>query len=225
MEENKNYLSEYEYDSLWMSYRYCIGRHTIAAHMHAADIAMYSVDRLRQTQKLHTAADINMEIYDQMRFSFFRIENFRPDIDFPLDIFFEFVNQENITSYDELKKYKYVTADRNMETGIWEYRRILKPENDDTNQYLSRMDFEDLSIWQTLVHLLRDDLHKPVKLKNQETGEVTETMYYEPYALVFRSHDDDSTEPKIIRYERYKRPVDSTNLNIQTRINEDCIVE
>lgn len=32
-------LSEYEIDNIWMSYRYCIPRHTIASHCHAGDIA------------------------------------------------------------------------------------------------------------------------------------------------------------------------------------------
>ena len=33
-------LDSYEEDSMWMSYRYCIGRHTIASHMRANDIAL-----------------------------------------------------------------------------------------------------------------------------------------------------------------------------------------
>ena len=64
-------LSDYEYDSLWMSYRYAIGRHTIAAHMHASDIAQYSVDKLSPDQKKIVARDINDCIYEHIRFSFF----------------------------------------------------------------------------------------------------------------------------------------------------------
>ena len=31
-------MSDYEEDCMWMSYRYCIGRHAIASAMHANDI-------------------------------------------------------------------------------------------------------------------------------------------------------------------------------------------
>ena len=37
--ENVKMMTQYEEDCVWMSYRYCIGRHTIASHCHAGDIA------------------------------------------------------------------------------------------------------------------------------------------------------------------------------------------
>lgn len=37
---------DFSEDYVWMSYRYCIGRHTIAAHYHATTIAQDVYGRL-----------------------------------------------------------------------------------------------------------------------------------------------------------------------------------
>ena len=44
--EEPKEMSMYEEDLIWMSYRYCIGRHTIAASMHAGEIAKHEYFRL-----------------------------------------------------------------------------------------------------------------------------------------------------------------------------------
>ena len=62
-------LSDYEEDCMWMSYRYCIGRHTIASHMHANDIWQNCRGRIKPERELFTAFDINREIEDKLRFS------------------------------------------------------------------------------------------------------------------------------------------------------------
>ena len=38
-------MTELEKTMVWMSYRYCIGRHTIAAHCHAGDLANFIYDK------------------------------------------------------------------------------------------------------------------------------------------------------------------------------------
>ena len=52
----------YEEDSMWMSYRYCIGRHTIAAHIRAGDIGTHCYGRMTKERSVFTAYDINREI-------------------------------------------------------------------------------------------------------------------------------------------------------------------
>ena len=44
-------LSEYEYDAMWMSYRYAIGRHTIASAMHAGRLVQTMYHRLNEHQR------------------------------------------------------------------------------------------------------------------------------------------------------------------------------
>jgi len=105
-------LSEWDIDSMWMSYRYCIGRHTIASHARAGDIAKHCYKKLSDERKIFNAYDINKCIEDQIRF-------FKVNFWFPtgcqnriytsaLDIFCHFVNDHNIKTKEELLKYKDV---------------------------------------------------------------------------------------------------------------------
>jgi hypothetical protein len=51
-------------DYIWMSYRYCIGRHTIASHCHATQIAQDAYGKLSKERSQFNSEDINREIYD-----------------------------------------------------------------------------------------------------------------------------------------------------------------
>lgn len=58
-------------DCLWMSIRYCVGRHTITASMHAADIAEFlrdNPDIISDERKKRLAFDIRREISDRVHF-------------------------------------------------------------------------------------------------------------------------------------------------------------
>lgn len=105
-------LTDYETDCMWMSYRYCIGRHTIASHMHANDIWKHCKGRMSKDKELFNAFDINREIEQYLGF-------IKPDFYFPitslnriytsaLDIVFEFIEDHNIQSKEEFIKYKDV---------------------------------------------------------------------------------------------------------------------
>ena len=59
----------YMEDLIWMSYRYCIGRKTIAAHSHAGNIARYSFDHISDGRKRFMAKDIREEINDVLNVS------------------------------------------------------------------------------------------------------------------------------------------------------------
>ena len=50
-------LTDYEEDCMWMSYRYCIGRHTIASSMRAGDIASHYYGRMSEERYIITAYD------------------------------------------------------------------------------------------------------------------------------------------------------------------------
>ena len=105
-------LSDYEIDSMWMSYRYCIGRHTIAAHMHATDLWKNCKGRMTKERQLFTAFDINREIESSMVF-------IKPYFHFPLtslnriytsaiDIFCQFLEDYKIENITDLIKYRDV---------------------------------------------------------------------------------------------------------------------
>jgi len=105
-------LSEYENDNMWMSYRYCIGRHTIASHMHASDIWHNCKGRMSKDKELFTAFDINREIEQCLGFIkpnfYFPITSLNRIYTSAIDIFCEFLEDYNIKSTEELLKYKDV---------------------------------------------------------------------------------------------------------------------
>ena len=105
-------LSDYEEDCMWMSYRYCVGRHTIAASMHARTIWKHCKGRMSDERSLFTAFDINREIESSMTF-------IKPYFHFPLtslnriytsaiDIFCQFLEDYNIEDIADLIKYRDV---------------------------------------------------------------------------------------------------------------------
>ena len=105
-----NDFNGYEEDSMWMSYRYCIGRHTIAAHMRAGDIATNCYRRMSDERSIFTAYDINREIEQKMQFSggpewFFPITSLNKIYTSAIDIFCQFIEDYNITSKEEYLKY------------------------------------------------------------------------------------------------------------------------
>jgi len=130
-------LSDYEEDCMWMSYRYCVGRHTIAASMHAPAIWKHCKGRMSKERALFTAFDINREIESSMVF-------IKPYFHFPLtslnriytsaiDIFCQFLEDYKIEDIADLIKYRdvYIKLSDNdrgytFETVMWE--EWLRPQ-------------------------------------------------------------------------------------------------
>ena len=75
-------LSEYEYDAMWMSYRYAIGRHTIATAMHAGQLVQAMYHRLDERQREQTVCDMRREISTILNWQY----NFNMDLCIPLQI-------------------------------------------------------------------------------------------------------------------------------------------
>ena len=122
----------YEEDSMWMSYRYCIGRHTIAAHMRAGDIGTHCYGRMTRERSIFTAYDINREIEQKMRFGngpewHFPITSMNRIYTSAIDIFCQFIEDYDIRSKEDyLRYYKIdvILADNErgykIETTTWE---------------------------------------------------------------------------------------------------------
>lgn len=89
----KTKLTRFEEDSIWMSYRYCIGRSTIAAFQRAGDILKFIKEKdVNDAWLQHTATDINRQIEDILYVTFNwdmpqRLENgsYRPFMQFIKD--------------------------------------------------------------------------------------------------------------------------------------------
>lgn len=125
-------LNDYEEDCMWMSYRYCIGRHTIASHMHAGDIWKNCKNRISKERQLFNAFDINRSIEDCMRFSsgpqwYFPFSPVNNIYTTAIDIFCEFIEDFGVKSKEDYLKYykiNVILADNErgykIETETWE---------------------------------------------------------------------------------------------------------
>ena len=217
-------LSEYDIDSMWMSYRYCIGRHTIASHMRAADIWKHVKGKLSKERQLFNAFDINREIEMQLSF-------LKPYFHFPItslnriytsavDIVLQFMEDYNIKSIEDFIKYRdvYIKLYDNergytFETVTWEewlrpqihkltqkwwkdntmtedhawkyfnewkegkltcdegitseFSKLIKDIPNLEHYYMH--DFEDLFVWNDLVHCFDyEHYHKSILVDNSE---------------------------------------------------------
>lgn len=205
-------LSDYEIDNIWMSYRYCIPRHTIAAHCHAGDIANNAYGRMTKERMQFMSKDINQEIYSKLHMSdwfdvdcVWNLNNFRP-----LDIFYQCLNDIGFKNYDDIKKIKgiecYYTKEGELKTDVYYY-------NDGKFNYKSFMDVEDLEVWQRLANLFDIDNHKWCRCSG---GKIVE--YYE-YWTHYRTEQG-------LEFRKIKCPIDGYhNFSVTTRIDEQFIEE
>lgn len=208
-------LSEYEIDNIYMSYRYCIGRHTIASHCHAGDIANNAYGRMTNERMQFISKDINQEIYDHLHVhDWFNIDSvwsvpkgkFRP-----LDILYKSFSSIGIKSQEELKKIKSIDAsfdkDGNVMTNVYYYIDEQK------DNYRSCWDLEDLEVWQRLANLFDIDNHKWCRCSG---GKIVE--YYE-YWTHYRTKNG-------LEFRKIKCPIEGYhNFSLTTWIDEQFIEE
>jgi len=108
-------MTDYEEDCMWMSYRYCIGRKSIASQMHAGDIWLNCRDRMSHERQLFAAYDINSMIENQLTFTkpyfyFPRTCESRITYGTAVDAFCEFMLENDIKSVEELLRYRSVNV-------------------------------------------------------------------------------------------------------------------
>lgn len=174
--KNNTQLSDYELDSMWMSYRYCIGRHTITSHARATDIANNCYGRMNDDASVFTAYDINREIERCMMYGcgpkwFFPITSLNRIYTSAIDIYCEFINDNNITSIEELLKYKEIHVklsdnDRGytLETITWE--EYLRPQIlNYCKHYYAGQSFTEDDAWNNFI--------------KWKTGKITNVKFYE----------------------------------------------
>lgn len=200
----------YHEDLVWMSYRYAIGRHTIAAHQHALNIAKYEYDNFTKDERKHFATDIRQCIEDNLRFGEYNVsidysilsEDKRP-LEFLLQYFIDNPNWED--------DYKGLIIKRDESTGKIIY--VNKKLN--TNQYspLSIMYLEDLLVWMDLASYFDEDNYKVCKIEHN--GEIKEITYFDSYILCQNKDDIKSYWKKV------KKPVEQYIRYLGT----DCYIQ
>ena len=266
-------LTDYEEDCMWMSYRYCIGRHTIASSMHAGHIWANCKDRMSNERALFTAFDINREIENSLQFH-------KPYFHFPLtslnriytsavDIVCEFMEDYNIKSIDDFIKYRdihIILTDNErgykFETVTWEeylrpralkimqdfynnnamseeyawnhFQQWMNNEDDfgalgnkleeltrdmPSKDHYYLHDFEDLFVWNDLVHCFDYEHHHESILTDG-----TRCKWFWTWTENTEQHDD-GFYYKAFGYHRIRVPLDKWNGNIRTYIPNDSIQE
>lgn len=204
-------------DYLWMSWRYCIGRHTIAAHMHASTIATDAYGKLSPERSQFNSEDINSEIHNCLH-----VHNFVnmvwygniPKTHFkPLDVVYSILDKESIDTLEKIAKIKELRIDWNYKKNEFDYS-IYYFNYDDKDKDLGRSlwNITDLEVWQQLANLFDLNGHKWCKLVD---GTLCE--YYE-------SWEHYNTEDKKIKFRKKKHPVDRY-YNFNTYIPEENILE
>lgn len=215
--ENVKMLTQYEEDCVWMSYRYCIGRHTIASHCHAEDIARNAYGRMTPERTQFISEDINNEIYSQLHYGNFVDMGWYgniPKTHFkPLDVLYSILNKESINSLEKFRQIKSIAIDWNREKNDFDYSIYYFNEND-KNKDLGRSlwDITDLEVWQQLANLFDLNSHKLAKVKVD--GDEKIVCYYECWHA--------TNNQGVITYEKRKHAIDSP---FNWSINEECIVE
>lgn len=162
--ETSNRLSDFEETCMWMSWRYAIGRNSIASVTHAHDIAMNTFWRQTIERKEFNAFDIAREIEMQLIHPFnFYVEYPNVNENFhPLERFMEFLKKENIHNLQDLNNYKSIKYTMDGEFKITKYPYVdeyhSNPEGDKQEAYYDNpnpktfrdMDIDDLIPWQKL---------------------------------------------------------------------------
>lgn len=199
-------------DFIWMSYRYCIGRKTIASHQHAdtiANIILHNPDILSDDRKEFMAGDIMMSILDNLRWNkHISISHISEDTMNNFDIFDELFYYSN--TLEDPYSVKYIIDASSKKITHQEF--ITDPK-----LYDDKFDamYSDLLPWVKLAKILNKSKHHKIYTKYiSGNKEVKETITCYSYPI---KHDN--------QYIKVWNSI-SDSVVTQTRyLNSDCIVD
>ena len=145
--ENQSFFD----DLIWMSYRYCIGRRTIAACTHADNLVKY-VDLFSEKRKEFMAQDIRREINRVAGISYnISIEGYQDKYD-AYSLIFEY-----LMNHPEIKDDTKQHWDVNVETGEVICVEYINPEKRYIESVLNS--YTDMSPWIKLSSYLDRNKH------------------------------------------------------------------
>lgn len=133
-------------DMLWMSYRYCIGRHTIASHMHADTVVSYA-KQLSDKQQNFMAYDIRRCVTDGIRFlSKIKVDYLdNPDALDAVTIMLKHMHDNNIKCNSEFWAANTVHIDTRL--GTVTISKNKNPEETHETKYTIINNINDLLVW------------------------------------------------------------------------------
>ena len=152
-------------DFIWMSYRYCIGRRTAAAHAHAgviADIIFKNPDLLSKERREFMAHDIRQSVFDTLKWNKrVRFENNYQWHNTNWDFYTLLLNGMSECPYPSEARYvidmeKRTLSWEKLENAVTDYtdRRLSADKPDDM--------YDDLIGWVKLANALDKTCHKDI---------------------------------------------------------------
>lgn len=210
----KTPLTEFERDSIWMSYRYCIGRSTIAAHHRATEIADFlRTKEVSKDRMSFNAEDINQSINDILRMTHnFWYEDYtmQHNGDFrPWMAFMEFIKETGINNASDLSTYV------NIHYNPFKKEKFShEVDPDKRKSYADIMEVEDLKIWSDLAAWMDNRCHHIAHCHFE--GEDIDVEYFDSYKFYF---DKNGFEIKAV-----KVPVDTWDGQVDRWIEEEYII-
>lgn len=195
-------------DFIWMSYRYCIGRKTIAACTHAdtiAELISKNPKMLSEERKAFMAKDIRREINNQLNFKkSLCIDNERDGQDIYSSLLYE------LNSFDDHKKKVFYFDAKTMSI----YDTKVHPDlyEFETPDY----DYTDLIPWVKLANWLDESTHRVLTV--EFNGEKQEIECY-PYPRQDRNNDG------AVTYREAWCSIAEPAIGITRYITEEYIIE
>ena len=191
-------------DLIWMSTRYCIGRHTIASHCHAG-IIKHAYDHMDDAFKKTLVKDIRNMINDQVKFhDNIKLENIYTSDSPNLDAVYmigDFIYNSEIEYIDE---YKYVVDFTKKTVSVYD---LNSPKN------LSGV-IDDLLVWSKMANFLDPSTHVKIEVCDRDQ---IKTITAFPYI--------ERIYGKKTQYQRLYCDLESYKMNPDKNlfINPDCI--
>lgn len=184
-------------DCIWMSYRYCIGRKTIAASSHAGNIVQYT-RYLSKERKQFMAKDIRREISSQIHWRpNVTVEGYEDKYD-ALSLIYKYMMDHPETQDDE-KYYFYV----NVSTGSVEAEPIEKIK-EGYHEKLTNL-FIDYIGWIKLANYLDEDNYVNIDVeyegkKSTLVGFSFPDVYQNEIRLLYTSAENFNNKSSITSY-------------------------
>lgn len=195
-------------DFIWMSYRYCIGRKTIAACMHADTIASVLTDNptvLSKERKEFIVKDLRREINNQLNFKkSIYFEGSRDDE----DVFSALMYSLNAVG-DRTKKVVHFDTNSMCIYEVTDKPDLYEFERPDS-------DYTDLIPWVKLANWLDESTHRVLTI--EFNGKKQEIECY-PYPR--QDHNSDGT----VTYREAWCGIDEPSIGITRYVAEEYITE
>jgi hypothetical protein len=151
-------------DLVYLSYHYALGRKTYAA-LHAGEIASHVYGKMSVERSIFMAHDIRKEIYTRLNWAHFNFggEYWIEDKYCPIEMFMQFMRQNNINNIKQLRGYTHIEPV--IEDGNLKFITEWSSEEAEKNSYIFASDIEDYFCWADLASCLDYNSHKWCKIK------------------------------------------------------------